>query len=135
MKFSYKGYYEKNLINLTTDLVKTIHHQGGCFLGVSKTEFFVDKIISSLLERGVNQVYLIGGNDTLVSAFEIYKEIKRRMLNIAICVNLKAINKDIAFFDTCFGFESAVEETQKFIEDGHSLAKSNYNSAGILAII
>jgi 6-phosphofructokinase len=51
-------------------------------------------------------------------------------LNIALCVNLKAINKDIAFFDTCFGFESAVEETQRFIEEGYALCKSNYNSVG-----
>jgi 6-phosphofructokinase len=51
---------------------------------------------------------MIGGNDTIKQATEITKEIKRRKLNIALCVCLKAINKDIAYFDNCFGFESAV---------------------------
>jgi 6-phosphofructokinase len=47
-----------------------------------------------------------------------------------VCIILKAINKDIAYFDNCFGFESAVEETQKFIEEGYALSKSSYNSVG-----
>lgn len=64
------------------------------------------------------------------NAVDLYREIKKRQLNIAICVNLKAINKDIAYFDTCFGFESAVEETQRFIEQGYALSKSNFNSVG-----
>ena len=59
---------------------------------------------------------MIGGNNTVESANKIYREIKRRGLNIALCVCLKAINKDIAFFDNCFGFESAVEEAQRFID-------------------
>ena len=45
-----------------------------------------------------------------------------------MCVCLKAINKDIAYIDTCFGFESAVESTQDFIEEGYALCKSNFNS-------
>lgn len=84
--------------------------------------------------RGVNQLYLIGGNDTMRNGTAIYKEIKKRQLNIAICVILKAINKDIAYFDNCFGFESAVEETQRFIEEGYALGKSNYNSVGTLSL-
>lgn len=78
----------------------------------------------------MNQLYLIGGNDTIKHAIAVHNEIKNRKLNIALCVNLKAINKDIAYFDTCFGFESAVEETQRFIEEGYALSKSTFNSAG-----
>lgn len=91
--------------------------------------------MDSLVARGVNQLYLIGGNDTIRHSIELYKEIKKRKLNIALCVNLKAINKDIAYFDTCFGFESAVEETQRFIEEGYALCKSNYNSVGTSPLI
>jgi hypothetical protein len=45
-----------------------------------------------------------------------------------MCVMLKAINKDLAIFDTCFGFESAVEQTQSFVEEGYALSKANFNS-------
>ena len=44
-------------------------------------------------------------------------------------------NKDIAYFDNCFGFESAAEEAQKFIEEGYALSSSNFNSVGRLKII
>ena len=77
-------------------------------MGLKKTEFHVEKIIDSLIERNINQIYLIGASSTFKSAALIYEEIKRRKLRIGICVLLKAINKDVAIFDTCFGFESAV---------------------------
>lgn len=68
----------------------------------------VEKIIDNLVDRGVNQIYLIGASSTFRSAALIYEEIKIRKLKIGICVLLKAINRDVAIFDTCFGFESAV---------------------------
>ena len=118
------------MVDLTPQMVETIHHKGGSFLGLSSSVCDVVRVVDSLESRRINHLYLIGGNDTMKNATEIYREIKRRKLNIAICVNLKAINKDIAYFDNCFGFESAVEETQRFIEEGYALSKSNYNSVG-----
>lgn len=116
-------------------MIETIHHHGGCFLGLKKTEFFIDKIIESLVERNVNQLYLIGATNTFKSAALLYEEIKRRKLKIGICVLLKAINKDVAIFDTCFGFESAVEETQRFIEMGYVSSKSYHNTVCKLFIL
>lgn len=109
-------------------MIETIHHHGGCFLGLKKTEFHVEKIIDSLIERNINQIYLIGASSTFKSAAMIYEEIKRRKLRIGICVLLKAINKDVAIFDTCFGFESAVEESQRFIEMAYVSSKSYHNT-------
>lgn len=133
VKNSFEGYYENkknpsSIIELETNMIETIHHHGGCFLGLKKTEFFIDKIIDSLVERNVNQLYLIGATNTFKSAALLYEEIKRRKLKIGICVLLKAINKDVAIFDTCFGFESAVEETQRFIEMGYVSSKSYNNT-------
>lgn len=133
VKNSFEGYYENkknpsSIIELEEGMIETIHHHGGCFLGLKKTEFFVDRIIESLIERNVNQIYLIGATNTFKSAAMLYEEIKRRKLKIGICVLLKAINKDVAIFDTCFGFESAVEETQRFIEMGYVSSKSYHNT-------
>lgn len=135
IRFSFRGYYNNDMIDLTPEMVETIHHRGGSFLGLASAPCETEQIVDSLEIRGVNQLYLIGGNDTVKYAEEIYKEIKRRKLNCALCVSLKAINKDIAYFDTCYGFESAVEETGRFIEDGYALSKSNYNSAGTITSI
>ena len=133
VKNSFEGYYENkknpsSIIELETHMVETVHHHGGCFLGLKKTQLHVDKIIDSLTERGVNQIYMIGASSTFRSAALIYEEIKRRKLRIGICVLLKAINKDVAIFDTCFGFESAVEETQRFIEMAYVSSKSYHNT-------
>lgn len=37
VKDSFKGYYDNNFIELTPALVETIHHQGGCFIGLCRT--------------------------------------------------------------------------------------------------
>jgi len=133
VKNSFEGYYEhkknpSSIIELEPSMIETIHHHGGCFLGLKKTEFQIDKIIDSLLERNVNQIYFIGASSTFKSAALIYEEIKRRKLKIGICVLLKAINKDVVVFDTCFGFESAVEESQRFIEMAYVSSKSYHNT-------
>lgn len=47
---------------------------------------------------------MVGAFNTFLSTYEIYQEIKHRKLAIGICVLLKSINKDVAIFDTCFGF-------------------------------
>jgi 6-phosphofructokinase 1 len=65
IKFSFKGYYDSNMIDMTPQIVETIHHKGGSFLGVSRGPFHKERIIDSLIARGVNQLYLIGGNDTI----------------------------------------------------------------------
>lgn len=65
IKFGFKGYYTNNMIDLTPQIVETIHHRGGSFLGVSRAPFLPEKIVDSLVDRGVNQLYLIGGNDTI----------------------------------------------------------------------
>lgn len=133
VRFSWRGYYKSDYLDLTPEAVQTIHHSGGSYLGLSNVPCKVEEIVDEMEIRGVNQLYLIGGNDTMRNGTEIYREIKKRQLNIAVCVILKAINKDIAYFDNCFGFESAVEETQRFIEEGYALGKSNYNSVGTSA--
>ena len=61
------------MIDLTPQIVETIHHKGGCFLGVARAPFHLEKIIDSLVARGINQLYLIGGNDTIRNTIELYK--------------------------------------------------------------
>lgn len=39
IKFSFKGYYDSNVIDMTPQIVETIHHKGGCFLGVARSPF------------------------------------------------------------------------------------------------
>lgn len=112
---SLKGYYEKNFMDLNEQIVKTIHHHGGCFLGLTQCELNVHKVVDSLVERGVNQLYIVGAKKAMAVCQAIHQEIKKRKLSIAVCVLLKGINRDIPIFDSCFGFETAVEESAQVI--------------------
>lgn len=73
IRFSWRGYYNNDMLDLTTDLVQTIHHRGGSFLGLSSSPCDVNAVIESMQKRGINQLYLIGGNDTIKNAIEIYR--------------------------------------------------------------
>jgi 6-phosphofructokinase 1 len=67
IKWGYKGFYtdvDTNWLKLKPKDVSDIHKQGGTFLGSSRGGFDGEKIINSLLERGISQVYIIGGDGT-----------------------------------------------------------------------
>ena len=67
VRWGYKGCYtdvEQNWLKLTPHVVSTIHKQGGTILGSSRGGFDADKILDSFVERGINQVYIIGGDGT-----------------------------------------------------------------------
>ena len=67
IKWGYKGFYtdiKNNWIKLTPELVKNIHKEGGTILGSSRGGFDAEKILDSLLEQGITQVYIIGGDGT-----------------------------------------------------------------------
>lgn len=65
VKHGFKGYYEKRFVDMNMEVVETIHHYGGCYLGLSEVDFNAQKVVESLIERGVNQVYLVGANKTM----------------------------------------------------------------------
>ena len=56
VKFGYRGFYKNNWIELSPDLVESIHHDGGMFLGTSRGGFDLEKILESLIKKNINQV-------------------------------------------------------------------------------
>ena len=58
-------------IILTPALVENIHHSGGTCLGSSRGGFDLDTILDFVNERGINQLYVIGGDGTHRGAFRI----------------------------------------------------------------
>lgn len=48
IKDSFQGYYEDKIIKLVPENIELIHHLGGCYLGVCKSEFNPTKIIDNL---------------------------------------------------------------------------------------
>ncbi|KAL3844212.1 hypothetical protein ACJIZ3_001615 [Penstemon smallii] len=131
----YRGFYSKNTINLTPKVVNDIHKRGGTILGTSRGGHDTMKIVDSIQDRGVNQVYIIGGDGTLKGASVIYEEIRKRGLKVTVAGIPKTIDNDIPVIDRSFGFDTAVEEAQRAINAAHVEAESAENGVGVVKLM
>ncbi|CAM0882806.1 unnamed protein product [Alopecurus aequalis] len=131
----YKGFYSSNYLPMTPKSVNDIHKRGGTILGSSRGGHDTHKIVDNIQDRGINQVYIIGGDGTQKGAYEIFKEIRRRGLKVAVAGIPKTIDNDIAVIDKSFGFDSAVEEAQRAINAAHVEASSAENGIGLVKLM
>lgn len=131
----YRGFYSKNTIQLTSKSVNDIHKRGGTFLQTSRGGHDTNKIVDNIQDRGINQVYIIGGDGTQKGAAAIYKEVERRGLKVAVAGIPKTIDNDIAVIDKSFGFDTAVEEAQRAINAAHVEVESVENGVGIVKLM
>ncbi|KAK7278573.1 hypothetical protein RJT34_23605 [Clitoria ternatea] len=131
----YKGFYSKNTMSLTPKVVNDIHKRGGTFLRTSRGGHDTHKIVDNIEDRGINQVYIIGGDGTQKGAALIYEEVKKRGLQVAVAGIPKTIDNDIAVIDKSFGFDTAVEEAQRAINAAHVEVESVENGVGIVKLM
>lgn len=131
----YKGFYSRNIIPLTPRSVNNIHKRGGTVLGTSRGGSVTSKIVDSIQDRGINQVYIIGGDGTQRGASVIYQEVRRRGLKTAVVGIPKTIDNDIPVIDKSFGFDTAVEEAQRAINAAHVEAESVENGIGLVKLM
>ncbi|GMN40029.1 hypothetical protein TIFTF001_009258 [Ficus carica] len=69
----YRGFYSRNTVNLTPKVVNDIHKRGGTIIGTSRGGHDTSKIVDSIQDRGINQVFIIGGDGTQKGAAVIYE--------------------------------------------------------------
>ncbi|XP_020099766.1 ATP-dependent 6-phosphofructokinase 3-like [Ananas comosus] len=131
----YKGFYARNTVTLTPKSVNDIHKRGGTILGTSRGGHDTLKIADSIEDRGINQVYIIGGDGTQKGASVIFEEIKMRGLKVAVAGIPKTIDNDIAVIDKSFGFDTAVEEAQRAINAAHVESESVENGIGLVKLM
>ncbi|KAL3532562.1 hypothetical protein ACH5RR_006083 [Cinchona calisaya] len=131
----YRGFYSRNTISLTPKAVNDIHKRGGTILGTSRGGHDTKKIVDSIQDRGINQVYIIGGDGTQRGATVIFEEIRRRGLKVAVVGIPKTIDNDIPVIDKSFGFDTAVEEAQRAINAAHVEATSIENGIGLVKLM
>ncbi|KAJ0964704.1 hypothetical protein J5N97_025842 [Dioscorea zingiberensis] len=108
----YKGFYARNTIPLSPKSVNDIHKRGGTILGSSRGGHDTSKIVDSIQDRGINQVYIIGGDGTQKGASVIFEVI-----------------------DKSFGFDTAVEEAQRAINAAHVESESVENGIGMVKLM
>ncbi|KAK8520406.1 hypothetical protein V6N13_031141 [Hibiscus sabdariffa] len=131
----YRGFYAKNTVYLNPKAVNDIHKRGGTILGTSRGGHDTSKIVDSIQDRGINQVYIIGGDGTQRGAALIFEEIRRRGLKVSVAGIPKTIDNDIPVIDKSFGFDTAVEEAQRAINAAHVEAESFDNCIGLVKVM
>ncbi|KAL3005049.1 hypothetical protein AAZX31_08G197400 [Glycine max] len=133
----YSGFYSRNTIPLTPKVVNDIHKRGGTILGTSQGEGGNDtlKIVDSIQHRGINQVYILGGDGTQRGASVIFEEIRKRGLKVSVVGIPESVDNDIPVIDKSFGFDTAVEEAQRAINAAHVEAESTENGIGIVKLM
>lgn len=95
----------------------------------------MEKIIQFLEERGINQLYVIGGDGTHRGANLISDECMKRGLNISVVGIPKTIDNDVDIIDRSFGFTTSVEAAQAAILSAKTEARCNLpNGIGIVKV-
>ena len=137
-KYGYEGFiskYNHPVVELTAPMVSEIHLNGGTFLGSSRGEQDVEKIVDTLEIMNINILFCIGGDGTLRGAHDIHKEIEKRKLKIGIAGIPKTIDNDIDLIQKSFGFETAFSIANDIIKNAHNEASGAFNGIALVKLM
>ena len=136
VKWGYHGFHNsEDIIRLNPKVVKNLHHHGGTFLGSSRGGFDQEKIVKACKEKGINQLYIIGGDGTHRGIYKLYEYVTEQCDKIAICGIPKTIDNDIPIIDKSFGFDTAVTMAEKIISCAHNEAISANYGVGLVKVM
>ena len=137
VRWGYHGFYGPgdNYMSLDPDNVKDIHQLGGSILGAGRDTFDAEKIMNVIVERGINQVYIIGGDGTHKGILGLAELVKARGLRIAFVGVPKTIDNDIQIIDYSFGFSSAVQAAVSAINSANVEANCAEYCIGLVKVM
>jgi 6-phosphofructokinase 1 len=122
-------------ILLDTDMVNSIHEQGGTILGSSRGPQDPGRMVDYLQDLNISILFAIGGDGTLRGASAIAAEIRKRGYKIAVIGIPKTIDNDISYVSRTFGFETAVEVSRTVIQSAHVESKGVENGIGLVKLM
>jgi 6-phosphofructokinase 1 len=137
-KYGFEGLnpkYNHPVIEMTASMVSYIHLTGGTFLGSSRGNQDVGKMVDTLEIMNINVLFCIGGDGTLRGAHAIWKEIENRKLRIAVAGIPKTIDNDIDLIQKSFGFETAFSIANDIIRYAHNEASGAYNGIALIKLM
>jgi 6-phosphofructokinase 1 len=121
----WRGPLEGDTVQLDIPAVRGILPRGGTILGSSRTnplkvEGGADRVKQNLADLDVDALIVIGGEDTLGVATELYTQ------HGVPCVGVpKTIDNDLSATDYTFGFDTAVNIATEAIDRLHTTAESH----------
>jgi 6-phosphofructokinase 1 len=137
-QYGYEGMissYNHAVVELTPPMVSYIHLVGGTYLGSSRGEQDVAKMVDTLEILNINVLFCIGGDGTLRGAHAIHNEIEKRNLKISVAGIPKTIDNDIDLIQKSFGFETAFSIANDIIRNAHNEAYGAYNGIALVKLM
>jgi 6-phosphofructokinase 1 len=121
----WRGPLEGQTMTLDVHAVRGILPRGGTILGSSRTNPFkvdggVDRIRENLRKLEVDALVVIGGEDTLGVATQLYE------LGLKVVGVPKTIDNDLNATDYTFGFDTAVNIATEAIDRLHTTTESHH---------
>lgn len=138
IKYGFEGLipkYNHPVIELTAPMVKDIHLTGGTYLGTSRGDQEVEKMVDTLEIMNINVLFCIGGDGTLRGAHALHEEIVKRKLKICVAGIPKTIDNDIDLIQKSFGFETAFSMANDIIKVAHNEAVGAYNGIALVKLM
>jgi 6-phosphofructokinase 1 len=138
IKYGFEGFisdYNHPVIELTVPMISDIHIAGGTFLGTSRGNQDVVKIVDTMEILNINILFCIGGDGTLRGAHAIHEEVLKRKLKIAVAGIPKTIDNDIDLIQKSFGFETAFSIANDIIRNAHNEASGAYNGIALVKLM
>jgi len=137
-RFGYEGLvsrYGHTPLDLTPDVVRRIHVNGGSVLGSSRGPQDVGEMVRTLEDLKIGILFAIGGDGTLRGAQKISEEAARRGRNISVIGIPKTIDNDVSFVRKTFGFETAVTEARRANYAANIEAEAARNGIGLVKLM
>jgi len=136
-RYGYEGIVARGVppIELSPEVVRDIHEQGGTMLGSSRGNQDPEKMVDTLEARGISLLFVIGGDGTIRGAQQLIAEIERRNLPICVVGIPKTIDNDIHFIDRSFGFESAYSAAVDVIRAARAEAIGARDGIGLVKLM
>lgn len=103
VQHGYRGFHRETWRTITRADVEGMHKVGGTMLGSSRGGFDLMRIVDAIETREIDQVYVIGGDGTIMGCQKIFHEVRRRGMKTAIISIPKTIDNDVAVIDRSFG--------------------------------
>ena len=137
VRYGLRGFYqvEHPPVILTSQVCRGIQHQGGTILGTSRGGADVVRIVDAVQNRGINMVFVIGGNGGNAAAAAIQDECEARSYGCAVVGVPKSIDNDILLIDRTFGYDTAVEVAVEAIKAATTEATSALRGVGLVKLM
>ncbi len=136
-RYGYKGLSRQGPepISLDRSQVDRLAGTAGSYLGSSRGPQDLGEMVDTLVERGVDVLFVIGGDGTLRGASALAAEVSRRGEPIGVVGVPKTIDNDIAWTSMSFGFHTSVEQARKVVLAAHAEARSAENGIGLVKLM